>query len=76
VVLISTVAGLAPHIEACDAGTVVEPTVAGIRSGLRALFDRRDEWQTLGLGGRDYALQRLRWESIAEAALAFYTEIG
>jgi glycosyltransferase involved in cell wall biosynthesis len=76
VVLISTVAGLAPYIEACDAGAVVEPTVAGIRSGLCALFDRRDEWQTLGLAGRAYALQQLRWESIAEAALAFYREIG
>ncbi len=76
VVLISTVAGLAPHIEACGAGTVVEPTVAGIRSGLLSLLDRRDEWQTLGRVGRAYALGSLRWEAIAEAALAFYREIG
>ncbi len=76
VVLISTVAGLAPHIEASGAGTVVEPTVAGIQSGLCLLFDRRDEWQTLGRLGRVYALQTLRWESIAKAALGFYEQIG
>jgi glycosyltransferase involved in cell wall biosynthesis len=76
VVLISTVAGLAPHIEASGAGTVVEPTVAGIRSGLRSLFDRRDQWQTMGRIGREYALRQLRWDSIAQAALVFYEQIG
>jgi glycosyltransferase involved in cell wall biosynthesis len=76
VVLISRVAGLAPHIEHCGAGLTIDPTVAAIRSGILELLDRRNDWQTMGLAGRDYALQQLRWEAIAATALSFYDQIG
>ncbi len=76
VVLISTVAGLMPHVQASGAGIGVEPTVAAIRSGILDLLGRRDQWESMGRLGRDYALQHLRWESIAAQAMLFYDQIG
>ena len=76
VVLISTVAGLAPHVELSGCGLTIEPTVEGIRSGILALLQRRDQWHTMGRSGREYALTHLRWESIAAEALPFYRSLG
>ena len=76
VVLISTVAGLAPHVELSGCGLTIEPTVEGIRSGILALLQRREQWHTMGRSGREYALTHLRWESIAAEALPFYRSLG
>jgi glycosyltransferase involved in cell wall biosynthesis len=76
VVLISSVAGLAPHVELSGCGLTIEPTVEGIRSGILALLQRRDRWHSMGRSGREYALTHLRWESIAAKALPFYRSLG
>ena len=76
VVLISTVAGLAPHVELSECGLTIEPTVEGIRSGILALLQRREQWIAMGRSGREYALTHLRWESIAAKALPFYRSLG
>lgn len=76
VILISTVAGLAPHVEISGCGLTIEPTVEGIRSGILALLQRREQWHTMGRSGREYALTHLRWESIAAQALPFYRSLG
>ena len=75
VVLISSVAGLAPHVELSGCGLTIEPTVEGIRSGILALLQRRDQWHSMGRSGREYALTHLRWESIAAEALPFYRSL-
>lgn len=71
-VLISDVAGLAPHIRNADAGVVVQPTVHSINTGLAQLLDRKTEWRALGTRGRDYVLLNLSWRPIAERAVAEY----
>ena len=76
VVLISAVAGLAPHVETSGGGLTVDPTVYGIRSGILDLLKRPDQWKSMGLAGRTYALQHLRWESIAAEAIPFYQQLG
>ncbi len=76
VILISTVAGLAPHVEISGCGLTIEPTVEGIRSGILALLQRREQWFAMGRSGREYALTHLRWESIAAQALPFYRSLG
>jgi glycosyltransferase involved in cell wall biosynthesis len=72
VVLVSNVAGIAPHVEAADCGVVVPPTRAGIRDGLARLVARRDEWVAMGARGREYALEQLGWGRIGRDALAAY----
>ena len=76
VILISTVAGLAPHVEISGCGLTTEPTVEGILLGILALLQRRDQWFAMGRSGREYALTHLRWESIAAQALPFYRSLG
>jgi glycosyltransferase involved in cell wall biosynthesis len=72
VLLISDVAGLAPHVAASGCGIVVTPTVEGLRSGMAQLLDRRDEWAVMGQRGRDYALTKLSWASVAQQAVPLY----
>ena len=76
VILISTVAGLTPHVEISGCGLTIEPTVEGIRSGILTLLQRREQWPEMGRSGREYALTHLRWESIAAEALPFYRSLG
>ncbi len=76
VVLISTVAGLAPHVESSGCGLTIEPTIEGIVLGIVALLQRREQWHMMGRSGRGYALTHLRWESIAAEALPFYRSLG
>ena len=75
VILISSVAGLAPHVELSGGGLTLEPTLEGIRSGILALLQCREQWQSMGRSGRTYALTHLRWESIAAEALPFYRSL-
>ena len=76
VVLISSVAGLAPHVELSGCGLTIEPTIEGIRSGILALLKRREQWPSMGRSGRKYALTHLRWETIAAEALPFYRSLS
>jgi glycosyltransferase involved in cell wall biosynthesis len=75
VLIISEVAGLAPHVAASGCGIVVAPTVKGIQSGMQQLLERRDQWSAMGLRGRDYALKRLDWSVIAQESLEQYRSI-
>ena len=74
-VLISDIAGLAPHVRNCDGGVVVEATVDSIRAGIEQLIARRDEWREMGLRGRQYVLEHLNWTHIAREALSDYRRL-
>lgn len=49
VLLISDVAGIAPHVKASGCGVVVAPEVSAIKAGLMELLQRRSEWKDMGL---------------------------
>jgi glycosyltransferase involved in cell wall biosynthesis len=72
VLLVSEMAGIAPYVAASGCGRLIEPTIAGVRSGLQQLFDCRDEWAAMGQRGREYALTHLTWSRVAQQALPFY----
>jgi glycosyltransferase involved in cell wall biosynthesis len=72
VIVISEVAGLAPHVEASASGRVVQPTVDSIMTALHQLLDCRDRWPDMGRSGRNYALNELQWKKIAQVALVGY----
>ena len=72
VLLVSEVAGIAPHIKASGCGVVVKPETSAIKAGLTELIQRRSEWKRMGLNGRHYILEHLQWNKIASAALEQY----
>ena len=72
VLLVSEIAGVAPHINASDCGVVVQPAVASIKAGLEQLLQRRDDWVEMGDRGRRYVLEELCWKTIATTALTHY----
>jgi glycosyltransferase involved in cell wall biosynthesis len=72
VILVSDVAGIAPHVRASHCGVVISTDVAHVRSGLLELLGMRSRWKEMGLAGRDYALANLRWEQIAAHTLEHY----
>lgn len=75
VLLVSEIAGVAPHVLKSDCGVVVEPTVASIKAGLQTLIRRRLEWQSMGEQGRRYVQESLCWRTIASTALERYKEL-
>jgi glycosyltransferase involved in cell wall biosynthesis len=75
ILLISEIAGIAPHVEASGCGVVVEPEPAPIKAGLLELLKRREQWKEMGLRGRKYALDRLHWTPIAAQALKEYERL-
>lgn len=75
VLLISEIAGIVPHVQASQSGVVVRPEVAAIQAGLAELLQRRSEWQSMGLRGREYVLNHLSWSEIASAALKDYKQL-
>lgn len=76
VVLVTKSAGIAPHVQASGCGVVIAKTDAdAIHQGLSSLMARRDEWGAMGMNGRKYALQYLRWEAIAGDALQQYKQL-
>lgn len=75
VLLVSEVAGIAPHVQASGCGVVVTPEVSAIQSGLMELLQRRSEWREMGLRGRQYALEHLDWSKIASVALEQYLHL-
>jgi glycosyltransferase involved in cell wall biosynthesis len=74
-VLITDIAGLAPHIRACGCGVVADATVSSLREGLLNLLSRRSDWPTMGAAGRTYALDRFRWPRIGADAMAEYRKL-
>jgi glycosyltransferase involved in cell wall biosynthesis len=75
VLLVSDVAGLAPHVAESDSGVVIAPTVEGILGGLRGLMARRASWREMGLRGRRHVLEHLHWDAIGVRTLAQYRSI-
>lgn len=74
-VLVTDVAGLAPHVRSANAGVVADATVGSIRDHLKGLLSRRSEWREIGMRGRAHVLEELNWTHIGEAALADYRAI-
>lgn len=72
VLLVSDVAGVARHVRASGCGLTVKAGTQAILGALRQLIARRDEWQTMGLAGRAYAIEHLNWTAIARGALSDY----
>ncbi len=75
VLLVSEIAGIAPYVEASGCGVVVAPEVSAIKSGLTKLLQLRSDWKEMGLAGRRYAIEHLRWEKIASLALEQYKHL-
>ena len=75
VVLVSERAGVSRHVVASGCGVSVAPTVEGVTQGLQALLARRREWPAMGRLGRQYALEHLQWNHIAESALESYERL-
>jgi glycosyltransferase involved in cell wall biosynthesis len=76
VLLVSEVAGLAPHVQASACGVLVSPDIDSVRAGLMQLLDRRSEWREMGLRGRRYAMEQLPWHRVASAALQHYRKLA
>jgi glycosyltransferase involved in cell wall biosynthesis len=72
VLLISDIAGIAPHVRTADNGVIVAPEAASVKAGLNELIARRAQWPQMGLRGRKYALTQLRWERIAAETMDAY----
>ncbi|HEY9605783.1 MAG TPA: glycosyltransferase [Allocoleopsis sp.] len=75
VLLVSEVAGIAPHVQASGCGVVVKPEVVAIKEGLIELLQQRARWKEMGLNGRKYVLEYLSWDKIASTVLERYQEI-
>lgn len=65
VLLVSEVAGIAPHVRQSGCGVVVTPEPRSILNGIVQLLEKRQNWREMGLAGREYAIQHLRWDKIA-----------
>lgn len=72
VLLVSDVAGIAPHVRASQCGVVVKPEVEAIKNGLLELLTLRDRWKEMGMRGRGYVLNNLKWDKIASRAFERY----
>lgn len=75
VILISSAAGLAPHVAAAGCGTLVSADVSGITTGFVELLQRRAQWQEMGSRGRRYVLDHLQWPQLGAAALEHYERL-
>jgi glycosyltransferase involved in cell wall biosynthesis len=75
VVLVSSVAGIAPHVTQSKAGLVVEPTEEHILRGLELAWSSQNQWTAMGARGRQYILKVLSWEAIGRTALTAYERL-
>jgi glycosyltransferase involved in cell wall biosynthesis len=75
VLLVSEIAGIAPHVRESGCGVVVDPEPASVVRGLRQLFERRSQWKEMGLRGRQYAIENLRWDKIAARVAPQYQQL-
>lgn len=74
-IVISRIAGLAPHVQAANAGVLVDATIPSIALGIDQLLARRNEWREIGLRGRQYVLENLTWQKIGQGALDNYRRL-
>lgn len=65
VLLVSEVAGIAPHVRESGCGVVITPEPSSIVNGILQLLEKRQNWREMGLAGREYAIKHLRWDKIA-----------
>lgn len=75
VVLVSDVAGIAPHVRASGAGVVISSDISHVKSGLLKLLSMRDKWKEMGLAGREYVLSHLLWKRIAAQTMREYRSL-
>lgn len=75
VILVSDIAGISPHVRASNCGVVISADVSRVKSGLTQLLEMRPKWKEMGLSGRHYAMNHLRWERIAAETLEQYTQV-
>jgi glycosyltransferase involved in cell wall biosynthesis len=75
VVIVSEIAGISPHVRASGCGIVVTPEVRAVRAGIEELLRLRPHWKEMGLAGREYALEHLRWQKIAENTWREYSRL-
>jgi glycosyltransferase involved in cell wall biosynthesis len=75
VLLVSEIAGIAPHIKSSRCGVVVQPEPLSIKAGLTSLIQQRSDWKEMGLRGRRYVLKNLDWKSIAADSLNQYQQL-
>ncbi|MUG96761.1 glycosyltransferase [Scytonema sp. UIC 10036] len=75
ILLISDVAGIAPHVQASRCGIVVKPQASTIKEGCLKLLNCRSQWREMALRGRHYALEHLQWHKIAARALEQYSNL-
>lgn len=75
VLLVSEVAGIAPHVRESGCGVVVDPEPASVARGINQLFDARPQWKEMGLRGRQYAIENLRWDKIAAKVAPHYQQL-
>jgi glycosyltransferase involved in cell wall biosynthesis len=66
VVIVSEIAGISPHVRASGCGIVVTPTVRSVHEGIAEMLRLRPQWPEMGVAGRQYAIENLRWGRIAE----------
>lgn len=72
VIIVSDVAGIAPHVRAAGCGVVISADVASLKAGINQVLAARSKWQEMGLAGREYALRQLQWQHIARQTLNHY----
>ena len=74
-VIVSSQAGSAEHVVNAKSGIVVEPEPQPIASGIQEMLERKNEWNSMGDKGYNYAFQHLTWDKIAIKALDDYRKI-
>jgi glycosyltransferase involved in cell wall biosynthesis len=74
-VLVSSAAGIAPHVKKSEGGWIVEPNADAIGAGLKEALDRKVEWSAMGRKNRDYVLGNLTWEQVARRTLEHYRRL-
>jgi glycosyltransferase involved in cell wall biosynthesis len=75
VLLVANSTGIATHVLNSGCGVVVEPDAASVIEGFRLLIEKRNLWESMGMAGREYALNTLHWDKIAKNALVEYMAI-
>ena len=75
VVLVSDVAGIAPHVRKSGGGMAITPSVDTVKQALRELLAKRSQWKAMGMSGRQYVMDHLRWDQIGAKTLKHYREI-
>jgi len=75
VVIVSEIAGIAPHVRASGCGIVVTPTVRSVHEGIAEMLRLRPLWPEMGVAGRQYAIEHLRWGRIAEGTWKEYKRL-